>query len=244
MTKHFKKLSLALIVLSALALGACINIGAIGGVRPSRDIETREFDLTAFNAIDIGGVADITFRQSNTHRLVATMNDNLFDILDIYVVNNTLSIEFSRSISGGRIPQIEFVIYAPTLTAASFPGAVNVTNWDVIDAANFRLSVSGAANVDIDFDVNTLDVGVSGAASVNLGGRADMLYFNATGATQFNAQNLQATNADIQMSGAGSATVFVTDNLDVSISGVATVRYLGNPDVTSSVSGLGSVQAY
>jgi hypothetical protein len=63
-----------------------------------------------------------------------------------------------------------------------------------------------------------------------------------SGAGDFDAYDLISRNAEIDLSGAGSARVYATEDLDVSISGAGSVRYRGEPSVHKSISGLGSLK--
>jgi hypothetical protein len=70
--------------------------------------------------------------------------------------------------------------------------------------------------------VNTLDMTISG-----FGG--------------FKGSDLHSKRAEVHISGAGSATVWVDDDLDASISGAGSVNYYGSPAVTRQISGVGDV---
>jgi hypothetical protein len=65
---------------------------------------------------------------------------------------------------------------------------------------------------------------------------------NISGFGGFNGKDLKTNTADINISGAGSATVAVEEKLDASISGAGSINYYGSPEVTKDVAGLGSVR--
>jgi hypothetical protein len=62
-----------------------------------------------------------------------------------------------------------------------------------------------------------------------------------SGVGSFDGSDLAALGADVQLSGVGSATVRVKDDLTAQVSGLGSVRYYGSPQLHSQVSGLGSV---
>ena len=83
---------------------------------------------------------------------------------------------------------------------------------------------------------------ISGAGAVKLEGRADYQSIKMSGAGGYSGFELISQNCKIDISGVGSADVFVEKELDARISGLGGVSYKGNPDnVISDVSGLGSV---
>jgi hypothetical protein len=72
-------------------------------------------------------------------------------------------------------------------------------------------------------------------------GVADDFDLNLSGFGSFNGRDLHTKTADVELSGAGSATVRVDDELDAQISGAGSINYYGSPNVTKQISGVGSV---
>jgi len=64
-----------------------------------------------------------------------------------------------------------------------------------------------------------------------------------SGAGHLDAGELQATNANVESTGVGNTTVWVSDSLEVEVSGVGDVAYYGSPSVRPSVDGLGSLDS-
>jgi hypothetical protein len=64
---------------------------------------------------------------------------------------------------------------------------------------------------------------------------------NISGFGDFKAKELQSKTANVNISGAGSATVWAEDELDATISGAGSVNYYGSPSVTKNVNGVGSI---
>ena len=62
-----------------------------------------------------------------------------------------------------------------------------------------------------------------------------------TGVGDYRGGNLQNEQADVVLSGAGSATVWASNQLDVTISGAGSVNYYGTPTLTQTISGVGSL---
>ncbi len=62
-----------------------------------------------------------------------------------------------------------------------------------------------------------------------------------SGAGSYNAEDLQSRIATVDISGAGSAQLWVTESLDVNLSGVGSLQYYGDADVDQNISGIGKV---
>jgi len=92
-----------------------------------------------------------------------------------------------------------------------------------------------------DITVNKLSVDLSGAGNVVASGDADQFDLTISGLGSFKGQDLHTKSTNIEMSGAGSAVVWVDDELDAQISGTGSIDYYGSPSVTKQVSGVGSI---
>jgi hypothetical protein len=73
-------------------------------------------------------------------------------------------------------------------------------------------------------------------------GTADKLDLNISGFGGFKGGDLHSQDALVNISGAGSATVWVDDDLTAQISGAGSVDYYGSPSVSRQVSGVGGVK--
>jgi hypothetical protein len=92
-----------------------------------------------------------------------------------------------------------------------------------------------------DLVAGDFDVSLSGAGNIAADGESESLQLQISGLGNFNGGDLQSQDAGIQISGAGSATVWVEDTLDASISGAGSIDYYGDPNVNERISGVGSV---
>jgi len=207
----------------ATALSGCsFNINP-QGVRGSGEIESRDFDVEDYTAINVSGVYEVVWQESETASVTIEMYENLFEFLEVSVQGDTLYIDSTRSINvrnNDTVPRI--YLYSPSLETVSFYGALTAENWDTVHAQNFSLNVSGAASADLDLNVEVLDVDLSGAGDLDLTGNID--------------------TANLVVSGAGNIDIDVIDYLNVTLSGVGRVRYGGNPTITRNILGVGTLE--
>ena len=92
-------------------------------------------------------------------------------------------------------------------------------------------------------NANLLDVVVSGAGDIELIGKVEVQNVLLSGFGRYQAFDLESQEADVTISGAGGADVWVTEKLAVTISGAGDVNYYGSPTVTPDISGLGRIQS-
>jgi len=216
--------------------------GCIQGVRGSGQMVSRDFDVEDFNALDIDGSYEVTWRQGDNVSVTVEMQENLFDFLRVTVRQDTLHVDSTRNFrtSSGNRPRI--YIYTPYLEMVSFSGAVSADNWDTIYGESFSLDGSGAASINMSLEVEMLEIDLSGAGDFTLSGSAYVTDISVSGAAEISADDLQTNEATIDLSGAGSVDIAVSDELSVDISGAGRVRYTGSPTIDQNISGAGRLE--
>ena len=222
MKKKLTFYSLLLTGIATVLSGCSVSINP-QGVRGTGEIESRDFEVENYTAINISGVYEVIWQESETASVTIEMYENLFEFLEISTNGDTLHIDSSRAInvrSNDVTPRI--YLYSPSLEAVSFYGALTAENWDTVYGQNFSLNVSGAASAELNLNVEVLDVDLSGAGDLDLTGNIN--------------------TANLVVSGAGSIDIDVIHYLNVNLSGVGRVRYGGNPTITRNISGVGTLE--
>jgi hypothetical protein len=103
---------------------------------------------------------------------------------------------------------------------------------------------SGAGSQSIEnLDVRTFKGELSGAGSMDLAGKVDEQVIKLSGAGSFNGARLESRDAEVKLSGVGSASVWVKQSLAVNLSGLGSIEYYGEPQVTEKKTGLGSLKS-
>jgi hypothetical protein len=223
-----------------------INLGSelSGGVAGSGVVVSEKRDVQEFTGVEIHYPARITIKQGEMNSVTVEADDNLLPQLSTDVKNGVLVIEntitpWSRRVDPSERVQISITV--KDLRALDFPSAGEVIVEDV-QSDHLKLSISGAGNTSfIDVKIGVLDVDLSGAGSINASGEVKDLEVNISGAGSFNGKELKSISASANISGVGSASLWVENDLYANISGVGSVNYYGSPSLQKNVSGLGSV---
>ena len=196
-----------------------------------------------FDSIEVSYPAQVFISQGSSESVKIEADDNLLPGLRTEVDNDTLKIyyrvENGKHVNPTRAVKITIVV--KELKELHFESAGELT-LDGIETDDLEVSVSGAGNLMLnEISVNSLAVSLSGAGNVSASGSAEALSLAISGVGKFDGQDLHSQVADANLSGVGSATVWVDDELDAVISGAGSVNYYGAADVTEQVGGLGSV---
>ncbi len=108
----------------------------------------------------------------------------------------------------------------------------------------YSLSIEGAGKINAEKEIqcDTLSCVINGAGSIYLMGNANYFDCIVNGAGNVSAKNFIAKKCRVIVNGAGSMTIYVSDELDASVNGVGNITYYGNPDVVqTSISGSGHI---
>jgi hypothetical protein len=191
-------------------------------IEGSGDMETRELDLKEFDAIDVGGAFDLEITLGNEQKVVMTIDDNLWDNLEAEVNGGTLEIGWDKSCSPEGDSKV--VIVVRELKA---------------------IDIHGAAEVEIaDYRGDAFEFNVSGAAELEMDGQVDNLEINVSGAGEIDTRELKAKSVEISVSGAGEAKVYASESFEGRVSGVGSIDYWGNPKhQKTKVSGIGDINS-
>jgi len=242
-----------LAVIYAPALGwdhpsATFNMNGSGfyfgpGAPGSGNVITQARSLSEVLAIKVDYPAEVIVRQGDKQSVQVEAEDNLLADLKTEVRNDALEI-FYESSDGSHInptKPVKITIMVKDLKELDLtsPGEVIIEG---LKTEQLKLSLSGAGNTKLDeVSLQTLSVNLSGAGSMTASGTIDALGLDISGFGSFNGKQLHGNAAVVDLTGAGSATVWVDDQLDAQISGAGSVNYYGSANVRQRIYGLGSV---
>ena len=204
-------------------LAACIALVAgcnWVGIRGNGHIKTDERTISAFANIDASGTFQIEWK-SGAPTLSIKTDENLLPYIDNQISGETLHLRTHEQIWPTH--GIKVVISSPTRTGAKISGAVKLTA-NQLSGPRFALESTGAAEVELD-------------------GNIDELLADMTGASELHAGGLQTKTTEISTTGAADAEIAVSETLKVAITGAGKVSYSGNPKtIEKHISGAGSIR--
>jgi hypothetical protein len=201
--------------------------------------ETRP--VSGFDRIDLYGVGRLVVRQTGTQSLTVEGDDNIVPLVKSEVSGQTLRIglEHDEQIQP-RLPLV-FDVSVSELSGLTLSGAGSIEGND-LKAGNLDARISGAGNAHLgNLTAGNLKATLSGAGGFAVSGNVADQEIVLSGAGSYRGDELQSRNASVRATGAGSATVRVSNNLDATLSGVGSIKYYGSPAVQQHKSGLGSI---
>lgn len=224
--------------MSTLMIAGLLLIGqiAMGQSRQNRDV-------SGFNALSVSSAFEVEISVGSTESLEIIAEDQFIDDIITEVRDGTLVIRMRETRETRRMRDSpKAILTVKSLERINASGAVALKTRDILKGKKLDLELSGASVLNIEMQVEELYIEASGACVINLEGEANEQIVKTSGATVYSAYDLKSENADIRVSGAGSANVFVTGKLDVHASGASSVRYRGGASVSSDASGASSIR--
>ncbi len=203
------------------------------------EVITRIIDLPNFDAIHLSSSVYVYLRQGPTQKVEVEGQENIIELLELDVQNDTWDIEFDRCIRDYK----DFKVYItiPEITSVKVSGSGHVIGENEWTGDDLTLRVSGSGEMDLALDVDNLDSKISGSGRMRLEGTTDDFYLKISGSGDYNAFDLEALEGEVNISGSGDVDVRVVDYLKVKISGSGDLRYKGFPALDVNITGSGDV---
>ena len=153
------------------------------------------------------------------------------------VSGDYLKIHLSEGRYNSRTVKV-YVTYVE-VNKLSASSASNIVSEGTIKTNALSLNASSAATIEISVEVNNLSASASSAADIELKGKARSVEIDASSAGEVDAYDLEAEEANIDVSSAGSAKITVTQRIDADASSGGSIRYRGSPTKTNTNSSSG-----
>lgn len=204
--------------------------------------ESRNVDN--FNKVSLGVAADLYLTQGNTTSLSIEGDEDDLEEIITEVRNHTLVIRRKSNFHWfSWNDKVKIYLTVPEINAISLGGSGKILGTNQIHSDDLDISVSGSGHVDMEVNAERLSQNVSGSGSIELSGKSNEVELRISGSGNVDAEDLQADNYDVRISGSGRCRIYVMKSIMANISGSGHVYYRGNPDkVISNVSGSGKVR--
>jgi hypothetical protein len=228
-----KKVTSILLICIVAFISSC-NLKTYKG-----DPTTEKRSVEKYSKIKIKGPFDVRIDPNQSAGLTITAPADAFADIETRVENGELILDINSL--GFMSPDIEVVIANTQLEAISIAGSGSFSG-AVETKRDLRLTIGGSGNIDIKSNVDKVYAKISGSGNINAVGSCEMLEAAISGSGNMNFDEMEAQNADAEISGSGGMKVSVTGNLEARVSGSGSIVYFGEPEtLDKTVSGSGSI---
>lgn len=232
-------------IIPALALAGACSAGAQGAddrgdTRPGE----RDFQVGAFQSIDLVGAPDVTVAVGGAPSVRATGPRAALDRLDIRVEGGVLKIGTRRAgwFSSGRgLGRVVVHVSAPSLSGATITGSGDM-HIDRAEAPAFAASIGGSGDMDIGaLRTGAATFSIAGSGSIRASGNAERTHISIAGSGDATLDGFQTGDAEVSIVGSGGARLRATGAVRGSIMGSGDVNVSGTTRCTVSKMGSGDL---
>lgn len=198
-------------------------------------------NVVDFTGIKAGNSFEILLSPKNENSVQVNAPENLQPQIKTEVKNGILVISEEGNLKTDK--DIVISIGVKSINSISISGAANLKTENQINCDKIFIESNGAGDVYMNLKANEIHTENSGAGDITLEGQTQKLESAISGAGALKATDLEADKANIKVSGAGDAKVYVKQILDADVSGAGSIIYKGNPlERNVNISGAGSVR--
>jgi len=201
------------------------------------NIVMRDFDMATFDEISIALPASVTYAVADKCSCRVTLDENLFECVDIYQKGDCLKVEMVKTLQQSDLKPTKFVIEltAPTLEEISLVGGGDFSFITPFEAQKLEVNMAGAYGVFFDETATIQDfkMSLAGAGKLvceNL--HADHVNLAVAGPGSMVIKEGKVKSADITVAGTGSVeTRCELETMDYTITGTGAGRIYYSGDV-------------
>ncbi len=192
--------------------------------------QTRSVDN--YDRISVTGMMEVQLVAGKEGRIDLEAESNLMEYIETEVSGNHLKISVKKGINlqPSRNYPIKLVVPFETLEALALTGSGHIRNTDVIKARDFKVTVTGSGNMNLDLNTETLTGTLTGSGDVKLSGNTRDFKCSVTGSGDFLAYDLKAEKVDANVTGSGDIQLTVVNELNARVSGSGDITYKGSPE--------------
>ena len=137
-------------------------------VKASKNYVTKDIKVNNFTKLSVAGSPDVTYTQKSGKPTVEVYtSDNIVDLLDIRVKDNTLYIGFKKNVSVSY-NKLEVRVSAEKLNGIAVAGSGDVELKNGLKTDNLKISVAGSGDISgNNISCIDLDISIAGSGDIN-----------------------------------------------------------------------------
>lgn len=200
-----------------------------------RQSDTRSFAFVDFNRVEAGYGLVVNITKGNTYSVAADGDRRNLDDLVVFKSGNSLILGFRNSDKRQYLTYVN--ISMPDLQGVNFSGAVNATVTGFSTNSFFDATLSGASLAQMNISSDELTLNISGASQLRLVGSGEKMNGLVSGASLLTSYDYPVAEATLNVSGASSGRISVSQQLKGTATGASLILYRGQPSVEVESSG-------
>ena len=198
-------------------------------------------DISGFTGVLVSSGIDVYLSEGNDFEVRVEADENLIDVIETTMNGSMLEVGTDRvNIRNAKSKKV--YISLPELSALKISSAGDCKGQTLFHCDDLDLSVSSAGDLNLEVKARRIDLDISSSGDVKLAGETEDFVVSLSSAGDLYAFDLQAGNVEVNVSSAGDARVYATEEISMSASSAGNIYYKGDAKVIrSSTSSAGDI---
>ena len=210
-----------------IAISACADGQFRKTVYGDGNVVKKERSAGLFSGVKVSTGIDVFLSQGDKMSLSVEADENLHEYILTEIKDDVLHVYTEANIRKAEMKRVYVTMkeinYLSTSSAGDLIGETPVRTNDL------KLNASSAGDIKLEAYAKNVEVDISSSGDITLTGEADILGGDLSSAGDLNAYDFKVREADLSVSSAGDADIYVTERLRASASSAGDINYKGDP---------------
>lgn len=207
----------------------------------SKNIVTINRTTKEYNDIAAAGSFDVLLVKGKEGKITIQGEENIIPFIETEVSGENLKIKYKKNISIRTTKRVTVTVTFKDIESISLGGS-DISSKETIHSDNFRASLGGSGNIELNIDSETMRTAIGGSGTIKLSGSANELTCSIAGSGSIRAYDLKTAELNASIAGSGNIRATVKNKIKAKLVGSGSIYYKGNPkNIDSKSVGSGSV---
>ncbi len=221
-----------------IAISACANGQWRKTVYGDGNVVRKERTAGSFSGVKVSTGIDVFLSQGDKMNISVEADENLHEYILTEIKDDVLHVYTEVNIREAEMKRV--YVTMKEINSLSTSSAGDLLGETPVRTDNLKLNASSAGDIKLEAYAKNVEIDISSSGDITLIGEADVLGGDLSSAGDLNAYDFKVREADLDVSSAGDADIYVTERLRASASSAGDINYKGNPkylDAHSSSAG-------
>lgn len=218
--------------LSVLILLLAIAFSAEGQIRRTvygnGKVTKENRSTVSFTGIKASSGIDVYLTQGKNLSVTVEADENLHEHIITEVKNGVLLVYTEANIRDAEMKKVH--VTADRINSISASSAGDVIGVTPVNAESLEINASSAGDIKLEVYTRSISTDISSSGDITLTGESDNMVARLSSAGDLNAFNFKVKDADVAVSSAGDADIYVTERLQAKSSSAGDINYKGDPE--------------
>lgn len=216
-----------MIVFFCIGTISCINGQLRKTVYGNGNVVSKERQSGNFTGLKVSSGIDVILKQTDNNSILVEADENIQDYIKTEIKDGFLNVYSDAEIRKAERKRV--YVTMKDIVSVSASSAGDVIGETPVKSDKLRISASSAGDIKLEVYGKAIEADLSSSGDITLSGEADTLEADLSSAGDLNAYNFKVKEADISVSSAGDADIFVTERLKARASSAGDINYKGDP---------------